>query len=81
MLTYGNEVWTPSNLNKKRLEKEQMRAARFILGFPTSSKVPGVVLRAELGWLPIEATADIACMRFFAKIMRMGPERLVRKGV
>ena len=53
-LNFGSEVWACSSKSKeKRLEQNQERGGRFILG--VSWRFPGVVVRGDLGWAKLRA--------------------------
>jgi hypothetical protein len=79
VMTYGSEVWCPTQEDARRMQSEQNRAARSILGFNKASTVPTAVLHGELGWMPMASYTDLACLRFYAKLMRMPTTRLVRR--
>ena len=49
VMTYAAEVWRGNKLEQKQIEREQNRAARYILGIARSSKMPTAVLHAKLG--------------------------------
>jgi hypothetical protein len=76
VLLYGGEVWEPTVELRKKMECEQRKGGRMVLGVGGSTA--NVVVVGELGWWPIQARRDEALLRMVGRFERMKGERLVK---
>jgi hypothetical protein len=77
VLVQGGEVWEPVDRLREKLECEQRKGGRMVLG--VGGTTSNVVVLGELGWMTIRASRDEALLRMVGKIERMDGERLVKE--
>ena len=75
ILEYGCEVWGDRSLED--FESLQVEMGKRILR--CSSRTNSAVVRGELGWETVKARRDEMRLRYWAKLTKMGPERMARK--
>jgi hypothetical protein len=75
ILEYGCEIWGERDLID--FEKLQLQMGRRILR--CGSRMTEEVVRGELGWERQKARRDEMRLRYWAKIVRMGNQRIVRR--
>ena len=77
VVDYASEVLTPNKGTAKEIEKDQLRIGRAILGLNTHTSKE--VILGELGWSSMEARRDMLKLRYYGRLVRMQPTRLVRR--
>jgi hypothetical protein len=76
-LLYGAEVWSPSAATLARFESLQHQFACSVLG--VSHRTPNVVVRGDLGLLPVSAHFDMRKLNFIGRLRSMPEERAVKQ--
>ena len=75
-MDYGGELAVLSKKQVDSIEIVQNAAARQLLG--AHQRIPGVILRGELGWWTMEARRMCSQLRYFHRLQSMPEDRLVR---
>lgn len=78
-LTYGHENWVMSERMKSRIQAAEMRVLRRIAGCRRIDKIENKVIRENLKVEPLLLQIEKSQMRWLGHVLRMGPERLVKK--
>jgi hypothetical protein len=74
-MLYGAELAQPGATQVQAAEAVQNSAGRHILG--TTRRTTTDIVRAELGWMPLEAQRHIAQLRFLHRLQSMPADSLV----
>src|SRR6185437_15630711 len=75
ILEYACEVWASGKWPEA--ERIQLEAGRKLLG--VRAMTTGEAVRGELGWWTLRGRRDLCRLRLFAKLSRMGEDKLMKK--
>ena len=73
-IEYGMEIWIPNKSGTEEIEKVLLKGGRKVLGVKIDGRVPGVVVRGDLGWPKMEWRKEKLVIRFFMKLINMNED-------
>ena len=76
ILTFGLDVWSPTNTELSMMERSQVKILRTILGLPVRTSTAGI--HSLLGTVPIHYTAQVKLLSFVRSTLALPPTATAR---
>ena len=76
ILTFGLDVWSPTNTELSMMERSQVKILRTILGLPVRTSTAGI--HSLLGTVPIHYTAQVKLLSFVRSTLALPPTAIAR---
>lgn len=75
IVTYGCETWPVSSKHNSQMQATEMRSLRKIEGQTPRHRISIQTVRMGLGIIPIKYVIELAQLRWFGHVVKMGDER------